>query len=90
MSHPDYENYAMIIGGEVVTRHSMNEPWKVKGWSPELAREYARYIIKLADQIERGHPVVKQLISDLEVIEESPDSTLEDIAVGLFKKGYHK
>lgn len=62
-------------------------------WMPQEARELAEFLIELADKVEREAPEVRVLVNDLEAIEVEADygePTFEDMALGLFRKGYRK
>ncbi len=95
MTH--YDDYARIdeTTNTVVVRYSIHDAWHSPGWPFLMAREFGQYIIELSDKAERANPKVRQLMADLEIIEEdlyitATESTYEEIALALVRKGYHK
>lgn len=83
-----YSKYARIDGGEIVIRYSVKDQWASKGWPPRLAREYAQYIMDLAEACERADPRVIELVN---LLESGPDSEdMEQAALRLHRAGYRK
>lgn len=89
---PNFGSYAKIgLHRTVCVRGSIYEQFPNTGWPPELARDYAAYIVQLADEAEMNDPEVVQLTVDLEEIDMSgEDDTWSDLALALKRKGYHR
>jgi hypothetical protein len=94
-----YQLYAMIApnGKSVLVRGSIHESWPKSGWPVKMAREYAEYIMTLADKAEKEAPDVRELISDLETADLNADlnssefdGSWENIAVQLKRMGWEK
>ncbi len=89
---PNYDSYAQIgTHNDIQVRGSKISPWPLYGWSLAHAKKYAEYILELVDKAERENPKVLELIADIEAAEEdSPNDSLEEIAIRLVRKGYRK
>ncbi len=89
---PNYDNYAQIgKHDDIQVRGSVCDPWPQCGWNVKHARLYAEYILELVEKAERENPEVLELIADIEAAEEdSPNDSLEEIAIRLVRKGYRK
>ena len=89
---PAFEDYAKIgTHNDIQVRGRKTGPWPLCGWNLAHAKKYAEYILELVDKAERENPKVLELIADIEAAEEdSPNDSLEEIAIRLVRKGYRK